>query len=143
MNDLLTDSFVSDTKDAPRGRDIEMGMQAARNNSDLGMEAFNKQIQEIDKQVDKVSGLLKKLKDANEESKSVTKASDMKGLIFFLPLTHTFKFSLSYTRLSSLLHKHNWQTDYSFPAMMHRRGLFSISYSELCLDKTCAAKIWT
>lgn len=62
MNDLLTDSFVSDTKDAPRGRDIEMGMQAARNNSDLGMEAFNKQIQEIDKQVDKVSGLLKKLK---------------------------------------------------------------------------------
>lgn len=57
-----------------------MGMQAARNNSDLGMEAFNKQIQEIDKQVDKVSGLLKKLKDANEESKSVTKASDMKAI---------------------------------------------------------------
>lgn len=35
---------MSDTKDAPRGRDIEMGMQAARNNSDLGMEAFNKQV---------------------------------------------------------------------------------------------------
>ncbi|GKD48396.1 syntaxin-132-like protein isoform X1, partial [Tanacetum coccineum] len=37
-------------------------------------------IQEIEKQVDKLSVLLKKLKDSNEESKSVTKASAMKAI---------------------------------------------------------------
>uniref|UniRef100_A0A5B7AXF5 t-SNARE coiled-coil homology domain-containing protein n=1 Tax=Davidia involucrata TaxID=16924 RepID=A0A5B7AXF5_DAVIN len=81
MNDLLTDSFVSDAKDHPsRETDIEMGTRVPRSNSDLGMDAFNKQIQEVEKQVDKVSGLLKKLKDANEESKSVTKAAAMKAI---------------------------------------------------------------
>ncbi|XP_044465819.1 syntaxin-132-like isoform X2 [Mangifera indica] len=81
MNDLLTDSFVSDAKGQPsRDNDIEMGMRDPRSNSDLGMEAFNKQIQEVEKQVDKLSGLLRKLKDANEESKSVTKASAMKAI---------------------------------------------------------------
>ncbi|KAL3509688.1 hypothetical protein ACH5RR_029089 [Cinchona calisaya] len=81
MNDLLTDSFVSDAKQhPPREPDIEMGTRFQRNNSDLGMEAFNKQIQEVEKQVDKLSELLKKLKEANEESKSVTKASAMKAI---------------------------------------------------------------
>uniref|UniRef100_A0A5B7AVN8 t-SNARE coiled-coil homology domain-containing protein n=1 Tax=Davidia involucrata TaxID=16924 RepID=A0A5B7AVN8_DAVIN len=81
MNDLLTDSFVSDAKDHPsRETDIEMGTRIPRSNSDLGMEAFNKQIQEVEKQVDKLSGLLKKLMDANEESKSVTKAAAMKAI---------------------------------------------------------------
>ncbi|KAJ0110961.1 hypothetical protein Patl1_02048 [Pistacia atlantica] len=81
MNDLLTDSFVGDAKGQPsRDNDIEMGMQVPRSNSDMGMEAFNKQMQEVEKQVDKLSGLLKKLKDANEESKSVTKASAMKAI---------------------------------------------------------------
>ncbi|GMI75273.1 syntaxin of plants 131 [Hibiscus trionum] len=50
------------------------------NNSDMGMEAFNKQIQEVEKQVEKLSGLLRKLKDANEDSKAVTKASAMKAI---------------------------------------------------------------
>ncbi|XAR68089.1 hypothetical protein NMG60_11003099 [Bertholletia excelsa] len=81
MNDLLTDSFVSDAKGQPsRGPDIEMGTRVPSSNSDLGMEAFNKQIQDVEKQVDKVAGLLQKLKDANEESKSVTKASAMKAI---------------------------------------------------------------
>ncbi|XP_027062563.1 syntaxin-132-like isoform X1 [Coffea arabica] len=80
MNDLLSDSFVSDEQHPTRGPDIEMGTRLTRNNSDLGMEAFNKQIQEVDKQVDKLSELLKKLKEANEESKSVTKASAMKAI---------------------------------------------------------------
>ncbi|KAK3031878.1 hypothetical protein RJ639_035648, partial [Escallonia herrerae] len=83
MNDLLTDSFVGDAKEHPsRETDIEMGTRVPvpRSNSDLGMEALNKQIQEVDKQVDKLSELLKKLKDANEESKSVTKASAMKAI---------------------------------------------------------------
>ncbi|PON68749.1 t-SNARE [Parasponia andersonii] len=81
MNDLLTDSFVADAKGQPSGEnDIEMVRQIQQSNSDIGMESFNKQIQEVEKQVDKLSGLLKKLKDANEESKSVTKASAMKAI---------------------------------------------------------------
>lgn len=81
MNDLLTDSFVSDAKGQPsRENDIEMGMRVPGSNPDLGMGAFNKQIQETEKQVEKLSGLLKQLKDANEESKAVTKASAMKAI---------------------------------------------------------------
>ncbi|KAL7102399.1 hypothetical protein ACP275_08G118100 [Erythranthe tilingii] len=81
MNDLLTDSFVSDVKgNTSRERDIEMGSRFPRSNSDLGMESFNKQIQDVEKQMDKLSGLLVKLKDANEESKSVMKASSMKAI---------------------------------------------------------------
>ncbi|KAL6140115.1 hypothetical protein ACLB2K_058416 [Fragaria x ananassa] len=79
MNDLLTDSFVSEARAQPSGtNDIEMGIP--RSISDAGMDSFNKQIQEVEKQVEKLSGLLKKLKDANEESKSVTKASAMKAI---------------------------------------------------------------
>ncbi|XP_027187073.1 syntaxin-132-like isoform X2 [Cicer arietinum] len=80
MNDLLTDSFVSEANNAQpfRQGDIEMGMQ--RSNSDMGMETFNKQIQDADKQIEKLSGLLQKLKEANEESKAVTKASSMKAI---------------------------------------------------------------
>ncbi|KAL7142274.1 hypothetical protein ABFS83_08G113100 [Erythranthe nasuta] len=81
MNDLLTDSFVSDVKgNTSRERDIEMGSRFPRSNSDLAMESFNKQIQDVEKQMDKLSGLLLKLKDANEESKSVMKASSMKAI---------------------------------------------------------------
>ncbi|TYI46346.1 hypothetical protein E1A91_D13G101100v1 [Gossypium mustelinum] len=77
MNNLLTDSFVDD---AQGHGDIEMGRQVPGSTSDMGMEAFNKQMQEVEKQVEKLSGLLRKLKDANEESKSVTKASAMKAM---------------------------------------------------------------
>ncbi|GLU08571.1 hypothetical protein SLE2022_254770 [Rubroshorea leprosula] len=81
MNDLLADSFAGDTRGHPsRNNDIEMGLQVSTSNSDMGMEAFNKQTQEVEKQVDKLSGLLRKLKDANEESKSVTKGSAMKAI---------------------------------------------------------------
>ncbi|TXG55349.1 hypothetical protein EZV62_020605 [Acer yangbiense] len=111
MNDLLTDSFVSEARaQQSRDNDIEMGTRVPRSNSDMGMDAFHKQIQEIEKQVEKLSVLLKKLKidlvslntaikpagdmadfwskrnfttnqqDANEESKSVTKASAMKAI---------------------------------------------------------------
>ncbi|XP_071723212.1 syntaxin-132-like [Rutidosis leptorrhynchoides] len=81
MNDLLTDSFVGDAAGQPsRNDDIEMGRRAPASNSDMVMESFNKQVQEVEKQVDKLSSLLKKLKDANEESKTVTKASAMKAI---------------------------------------------------------------
>ncbi|XLS97907.1 hypothetical protein HN51_040642 [Arachis hypogaea] len=38
-------------------------------------------IHKADKQIDKLSGLLQKLKEANEESKAVTKAFAMKGIL--------------------------------------------------------------
>ncbi|GAA0186568.1 hypothetical protein LIER_33856 [Lithospermum erythrorhizon] len=79
MNDLLSDTY--DAKDrSPREHDIEMGRRLQRSSSDMGMEVFNKQIQEVEKQIEKLSVLLTKLKDANEESKSVTKASAMKAI---------------------------------------------------------------
>ncbi|OIW04058.1 hypothetical protein TanjilG_04249 [Lupinus angustifolius] len=82
MNDLLTDSFVGEVNNGQTSRqgDIEMGSQVQRSNSDMGMEAFNKQIHEADKQIDKLSVLLQKLKEANEESKAVTKAAAMKAI---------------------------------------------------------------
>ncbi|PKI68597.1 hypothetical protein CRG98_011001 [Punica granatum] len=67
-------------------KDIEMGARTPARNSDMGMEAFTKQIQEVEKQVYKLASLLKKLKEANEESKSVTKASAMKGSFLLLHL---------------------------------------------------------
>ncbi|KAE9585609.1 hypothetical protein Lal_00010342 [Lupinus albus] len=82
MNDLLTDSFIIEAKNAPPSRqgDIEMGLQGPGSNSDMGLEAFNKQIHEADKQIDKLSVLLQNLKEANEESKAVTRASAMKAI---------------------------------------------------------------
>ncbi|OWM78567.1 hypothetical protein CDL15_Pgr002734 [Punica granatum] len=78
------DSFIGDAKpQSPMEKDIEMGARAPARNSDMGnmgMEAFTKQIQEVEKQVYKLASLLKKLKEANEESKSVTKASAMKAI---------------------------------------------------------------
>ncbi|KAL1567632.1 syntaxin-132-like isoform X2 [Salvia divinorum] len=82
MNDLLTDSFVGDAKgnNTSRESDIEMGPRLPRSSSDVALESFHKQIQEVEKQVDKLSVLLQNLKKANEESKSVTKASSMKAI---------------------------------------------------------------
>ncbi|KAI3986624.1 hypothetical protein MKX01_014162 [Papaver californicum] len=82
MNDLLTDSFVSGGKDQPpRDRDVEMGRVPPRN-TDLGMESFFKQVGELVKQMDNLAKILQKLqeRDANEESKSVTKAGAMKAI---------------------------------------------------------------
>ncbi|CAN4103462.1 unnamed protein product [Withania somnifera] len=81
MNDLLADSsFVAVKDNSSKESDIEMGNRFTRSQSNSGMDSFNKQMQEIEKQVDKLSGLLKNLKDANEETKSVTKASAMKAI---------------------------------------------------------------
>ncbi|XP_042065217.1 syntaxin-132-like [Salvia splendens] len=78
---FLTDSFVEETNGNTSGEpDIEMGLRFTRSSSDVSLESFNKQIQEVEKQVDKLSVLLQNLKEANEESKSVTKASSMKAI---------------------------------------------------------------
>ncbi|CAK7341457.1 unnamed protein product [Dovyalis caffra] len=76
MNDLLSESFEIPRGQGSRGGDIEMGM----NSADLGLENFFKKVQEIEKQNEKLDKLLKKLQDAHEESKAVTKAPAMKGI---------------------------------------------------------------
>ncbi|XP_020273617.1 syntaxin-132-like [Asparagus officinalis] len=80
MNNLLSDSF-----ELPRGQpsgdaDIEMGMQPSASSAELGMEGFFKQVQVIEKQIEKLSTQLQKLQNANEESKAITKASAMKAI---------------------------------------------------------------
>ncbi|PIA31944.1 hypothetical protein AQUCO_04700067v1 [Aquilegia coerulea] len=67
-------------KQPRRDRSIEMGAQFPSGNSDSSMEAFFKQVRELEKQMDKLSQLLQKLQVANEESKTVTKASTMKAI---------------------------------------------------------------
>lgn len=50
------------------------------NSGELGLESFFKKVQEIEKQIEKLSNQQKKLQDAHEETKSVTKASAMKAI---------------------------------------------------------------
>ncbi|PIN17135.1 SNARE protein Syntaxin 1 [Handroanthus impetiginosus] len=80
MNDLLTDSFVIPRDQANRNGDIEMGLQRTMNSGELGLQNFFMQVQEIEKQYQKINTLLRKLQDAHEESKVVTKASAMKAI---------------------------------------------------------------
>ncbi|KAL2456763.1 putative syntaxin [Forsythia ovata] len=80
MNDLLTDSFEIPRDQASRNGDIEMGTQIAQNSGDLGLDNFFKQVQEIEKHYEKLNKLLKKLQDAHEESKAITKAAAMKAI---------------------------------------------------------------
>uniref|UniRef100_A0A453BCV2 Syntaxin N-terminal domain-containing protein n=1 Tax=Aegilops tauschii subsp. strangulata TaxID=200361 RepID=A0A453BCV2_AEGTS len=79
MNNLLTDSFEMDAK-PPKERDIEMGRQNSKDKSDYGLEDFFKEVKEIEMLLDKMSNIVQKLQEANEESKSVTKASAMKAI---------------------------------------------------------------
>ncbi|CAJ2637349.1 unnamed protein product [Trifolium pratense] len=79
MNDLLTESF-----DIPRGRghgggDVEMG-EYGRNSGEISLDSFFKKVQELEKQYAKLDNLLRKLQDAHEESKAVSKAPAMKAI---------------------------------------------------------------
>ncbi|KAF5471968.1 hypothetical protein F2P56_008725 [Juglans regia] len=80
MNDLLTDSFEIPRGQGYRGGDVELGIQAPMNSGELGLENFFKQVTEIEKQYGKLDKLLKKLQDAHEESKVVTKVPAMKAI---------------------------------------------------------------
>ncbi|XP_072951780.1 syntaxin-132-like [Typha angustifolia] len=80
MNNLLTESFELPRGQASRDRDIELGNQAPMNPAELGLECFFKQVQEIEKQIEKLSKLLMKLQSANRESKAVTRATAMKAI---------------------------------------------------------------
>ncbi|XP_057781191.1 syntaxin-132-like [Salvia miltiorrhiza] len=76
MNDLW------DSLSLPRGLsrrqdDIEKGPQRS---GELGLKFFFEKVKEIDEPYEKLSTLLKNLQDAHEESKVVTRASDMKAI---------------------------------------------------------------
>ncbi|KAI3877370.1 hypothetical protein MKX03_026427 [Papaver bracteatum] len=72
MNDLLTNSF-----EFPRG---EIQRSALKNSGELRLDTYFKQVEDIEKEIDKLSRILKKLQDENEESKSTSKAPTMKAI---------------------------------------------------------------
>ncbi|KAH6795990.1 hypothetical protein C2S51_036976 [Perilla frutescens var. frutescens] len=57
--------------------DMKLASQLARKSSEIGVESFIEQIEQIEEQIEIFSNLLVKLKEASEESKSVTKTSSM------------------------------------------------------------------
>ncbi|OEL28794.1 putative syntaxin-131 [Dichanthelium oligosanthes] len=79
MNNLLSDSFERDKK-PERERDVEMGSQNPKDKSDYGLKDFFDEVKDIEMLLDKMSNIVHKLQEANEESKSVTKASAMKAI---------------------------------------------------------------
>ncbi|KAL0928059.1 hypothetical protein M5K25_002295 [Dendrobium thyrsiflorum] len=82
MNDLLKNSFVSRIERpdrSPRERDIELGFPMQSLRTDYGMEEFFKQVKQVEELMIKLSNNLKKLQEANEEIKAVTKATTMKA----------------------------------------------------------------
>ncbi|XP_021721283.1 syntaxin-132-like [Chenopodium quinoa] len=79
MNNLLSDSFEIPRGESSRGGDLEMG-ENLQNSGELGLQIFSKKVQEIDKQYEKLNELLRKLQNAHEESKAVTKAAAMKAI---------------------------------------------------------------
>ncbi|XP_042398590.1 syntaxin-132-like [Zingiber officinale] len=80
MHNLLSDSFELPRGEPSRDADIELGQQPPVSVAEQGLEVFFKQVQVIEKQVDKLSTLSKNLQSANERSKTFTKASDMKAI---------------------------------------------------------------
>ncbi|XP_020095131.1 syntaxin-132-like [Ananas comosus] len=80
MNDLLKGSIEMGKVKSPRKRDIESGADNSNGKSDYGLEDFFEQVREIEKLMEQQSKHLQKLQEANEESKSVTKASAMKAI---------------------------------------------------------------
>uniref|UniRef100_A0A165YRR6 t-SNARE coiled-coil homology domain-containing protein n=1 Tax=Daucus carota subsp. sativus TaxID=79200 RepID=A0A165YRR6_DAUCS len=79
MNDLFTESFAAPQAPSNVRRDVETG-ETEQRSGELGLENFLEQVQEIDKQYDRMNSLLHKLQTANDDSKSVTKADSMKAI---------------------------------------------------------------
>ncbi|KAI3706590.1 hypothetical protein L6452_24439 [Arctium lappa] len=80
MNDLLSASFGSPRRCSHGGGDIEMGIQHASQSGELELDAYFEMVQHIEKEFEVLNKLLKKLQDAHEESRSVTKAAAMKAI---------------------------------------------------------------
>lgn len=75
MNDLLSASS-SPQRCSYGGGDIEAGKRSA----EIELDEFFKKVQHIEKEFDKLNKLIRKLQDAHEESKSVTRAAAMKAI---------------------------------------------------------------
>ncbi|KAI3791635.1 hypothetical protein L2E82_05494 [Cichorium intybus] len=75
MNDLLSKTN-SPQRCSYGGGDIETGMQSGESN----LNEFFRKVQGIENEFEKLNKLLKKLQDAHEESKSITKAAAMKAI---------------------------------------------------------------
>ncbi|KAL8132189.1 hypothetical protein AgCh_007908 [Apium graveolens] len=88
LHKLDDESFAVPREPSNVRRDVEMGTQRS---GELGLENFLEQVQEIDRQYDRLNTLLHKLQTANEESKTVTKASSMKGMMLSCSLKKKFK----------------------------------------------------
>ncbi|XP_020599730.1 syntaxin-132-like [Phalaenopsis equestris] len=80
MNDLLKDSSAASKLKSPGGLDIELGIPAESFKSDYGMEDFFKEVKEVEDLMEKLNINLRKLQEANEETKSITKASAMRAI---------------------------------------------------------------
>ncbi|VFQ91047.1 unnamed protein product [Cuscuta campestris] len=80
MNDLLSGSFENRSDPIIGNGDIELGIHRPMNLDELHLDSFNKQVGEIEKEYDKVNKYLRKLQEAHENSKVVTKASAMKAI---------------------------------------------------------------
>ncbi|RRT64369.1 hypothetical protein B296_00018315, partial [Ensete ventricosum] len=57
MNNLLSESFELSRGEPSRDRDIELGLQQTMNTAEQGLEKFFKQVEEIEKQIEKLSKL--------------------------------------------------------------------------------------
>lgn len=79
MNNLLLDSSAEKDLSSMEG-DIELGIPLQSIKTDYGMDDFFKQVKEIDVLMEKLIKNLKNLQKANEETKSVTKASAMRAI---------------------------------------------------------------
>ncbi|KAL8245307.1 hypothetical protein R6Q59_011565 [Mikania micrantha] len=75
MNDLLS-TFNSPQRCSYGDGDVETGKRSA----EIELDEFFNKVQHIDKEFEKLYKLLRKLQDAHEESKSVTKAAAMKAI---------------------------------------------------------------
>nr|XP_018674976.1 PREDICTED: syntaxin-132-like isoform X2 [Musa acuminata subsp. malaccensis] len=79
MNNLMTESFERVVGSYPGEGDIGSGRYST-DTRDMGMEGFFKEVGEIDKQIERITGFFNKLQATNEESQLVTKASEMKAI---------------------------------------------------------------
>ncbi|KAG9445771.1 hypothetical protein H6P81_011899 [Aristolochia fimbriata] len=78
MNDLLSHSLEMARGQPSREGDIESGRQNAV--SDMGMDFFFKQVNQIENEIESIGPYLLRLQAANVESHSVTKAPAMKAI---------------------------------------------------------------
>ncbi|MCO5547583.1 hypothetical protein L7F22_001034 [Adiantum nelumboides] len=79
MNDLLSRSFHGSSAD-PEAGNFELGVQSLEMTGDTNLARFHGEVAILDSEMEQLRNLLKKLKQTNEESLTVTSAQAMKSL---------------------------------------------------------------